>query len=156
MRKLGVAIMLLVDGFVSGCSSNSSNVTPEGATVSPASADLLVGQTIQFTTNLSTNASTITWSVNGAAGGDSTVGTIDDTGKYTAPAAQLASPAMVIAAKTSNPALAASAMVTVVGTGQVASTANPQVALYTIAPPVAATVSIQFGTDTTYGLTTWT
>ncbi|MGA9571182.1 MAG: hypothetical protein WBS17_13935, partial [Candidatus Acidiferrales bacterium] len=62
MRKLGVAVMVLAAGFVSGCSSNSSNVTPETATVSPASADLLVGQTVQFTTNISTNASKITWS----------------------------------------------------------------------------------------------
>ena len=124
--------------------------------MSPASADLLVGQTVQFTTNISTNASKITWSVNGTAGGDSTVGTIDGTGKYTAPTAQLSTPATVTATETSDPVLTASAMVTVVGTGQVASTANPQVALYTIAPPVAANVSIQFGTDTTYGLTTWT
>jgi arylsulfate sulfotransferase len=156
MRRLGLAFIVLVAGFASGCSSNSSNVTPETATVSPASADLLVGQTIQFTTNVSTNASKITWSVNGTAGGDSTVGTIDATGKYTAPATQVSAPAMVTATETSNPALTASAMVTVVGSGQVASTANPQVALYTIAPPVAATVSIQFGTDTTYGFTTWT
>jgi len=118
--------------------------------------DLLVGQTIQFTTNVSATASKITWSVNGTAGGDSTVGMIDDTGKYTAPAAQLSAPAMITATKTSDAVLTASAMVTVVGSGQVTSTANPQVALYTIAPPVAVTVSIQFGTDTTYGLTTWT
>lgn len=156
MRKLGLGIIVLVAGFVSGCSSNSSSVTPETATVSPASADLLVGQTIQFTTNVSTTASKITWSINGTAGGDSTVGMIDDTGKYTAPAAQLSAPAMVTATNTSAPALTASAMVTVVGSGQVASTANPQVALYTIAPPVAAAVSIEFGADTTYGLTTWT
>jgi hypothetical protein len=36
----------------------------------------------------------------------------------------------------------------------VSATLNPQVATYTIAPPVVAGVSVQFGTDTTYGLTT--
>ena len=40
-------------------------------------------------------------------------------------------------------------------TGVVASTQNPQVARYTIVPPSGATVTIDFGTDTTYGLETW-
>src|SRR5438445_11781047 len=50
----------------------------------------------------------------------------------------------------------ASATVNVVAPGQVASTANVQVALYTIAPAGAGNVSVQFGLDTNYGLTTWT
>src|SRR5262249_34389922 len=54
-----------------------------------------------------------------------------------------------------NPPLTASATVNVVASGQVTATAHPLVALYTITPPTGATVSIQFGTDTTYGLTTW-
>ena len=39
--------------------------------------------------------------------------------------------------------------------GVVTSTQNPQVARYTIVPPSGATVTIDFGTDTTYGLQTW-
>jgi arylsulfate sulfotransferase len=39
--------------------------------------------------------------------------------------------------------------------GVVAPTQNPQVARYTIVPPSGATVTIEFGTDTTYGLQTW-
>jgi arylsulfate sulfotransferase len=39
--------------------------------------------------------------------------------------------------------------------GVVTPTPNPQVARYTIAPPHGATVTIDFGTDTTYGLKTW-
>ena len=50
----------------------------------------------------------------------------------------------------------ASAQVIVVAPGTVAPTANPQVALYTIAPPDDASVTIQFGQTTNYGLTTWT
>jgi arylsulfate sulfotransferase len=155
MRKLSFVTIGLIILFVSGCSNSSSKIAPETATVSPVSADLITGQTEQFTTNISTKPGQVTWSVNGTVGGDSTSGTIDDTGKYTAPAAQLATPALVTAAKTSNPALTASATVTVVGSGQVATTTNAQVAQYTIAPPTAANVSIQFGTDTTYGLATW-
>ena len=55
-----------------------------------------------------------------------------------------------------NSSATASATVTDVAPGQVTSTGNPQVALYTISPPVAANVAIEFGTDTTYGLTTST
>jgi hypothetical protein len=40
--------------------------------------------------------------------------------------------------------------------GAVASTANPQVALYSILLPSGASASIEFGLDTTYGLNTWT
>lgn len=40
--------------------------------------------------------------------------------------------------------------------GQVATTDNPQVALYTMTLPFPGSVAINFGTDTSYGLTTWT
>src|SRR5260370_25191266 len=39
--------------------------------------------------------------------------------------------------------------------GAVTPTQNPQVARHTIAPPSGAAVTIDFGTDTTYGLQTW-
>jgi hypothetical protein len=39
--------------------------------------------------------------------------------------------------------------------GVVTPTQNPQVARYTIVPPSGATVTIDFGTDTRYGLQTW-
>ena len=40
--------------------------------------------------------------------------------------------------------------------GQVTPTNNPQVALYTLTLPFAGSVSVNFGTDTKYGLNTWT
>ena len=40
------------------------------------------------------------------------------------------------------------------GDSAVSSTSNPQVAMYTYAPPSAAQVSVEFGRDTTYGLHT--
>jgi arylsulfate sulfotransferase len=39
---------------------------------------------------------------------------------------------------------------------QVAGTANPQVAMYTVYTPQAASVTVQFGETTAYGLSTWT
>ena len=49
----------------------------------------------------------------------------------------------------------ANASVSVIANGVVTSTANVQVASYTITAPATANVSIQFGPDTTYGLNTW-
>ena len=40
--------------------------------------------------------------------------------------------------------------------GTVTPTANPQVALYTITPPFAGNVTINFGPTTSYGKQTWT
>lgn len=39
--------------------------------------------------------------------------------------------------------------------GQVAPTDNPQVALYTMTLPFPGSVKVNFGTETTYGMTTW-
>jgi arylsulfate sulfotransferase len=39
--------------------------------------------------------------------------------------------------------------------GTVTATSNPQVALYTITPPFAGTVTVNFGTTMAYGLKTW-
>ncbi|MGA9885465.1 MAG: aryl-sulfate sulfotransferase, partial [Candidatus Acidiferrales bacterium] len=50
----------------------------------------------------------------------------------------------------------ASAAVSIVAPGAVTTTNEPQVAQYTIDPPASANVSIEFGTDTSYGKTTWT
>ena len=55
-------------------------------TVQPASATLFLGETQQFeaTVTGSSNAG-VTWTVNGVAGGNSTIGTISASGLYTAP-----------------------------------------------------------------------
>lgn len=55
-------------------------------TVSPSSATVALGATQQFSATSGVTPVTATWSVNGVQGGNSTVGTIDGTGKYTGPA----------------------------------------------------------------------
>ena len=62
----------------------------------------------------------------------------------------------VTATSTNDPSKSASATVNVVAPGQVTSTANVQVASYTVSPAAPGNVSVQFGTDMNYGLTTWT
>ena len=56
-------------------------------TVSPTASSVLLGNTQQFTpTLIGSSNSSVTWSVNGVAGGNSTFGMITNTGLYTAPA----------------------------------------------------------------------
>ena len=140
--------------FTFGCGTVSMRQI-SSITVSPQSAFVGAGQVAPFTAIVTGGSSAVVWSVNGTPGGNSTVGTIDAAGNYTAPAVTANSTATVTAASASDPTKSASASVTIVAAGIVASTANSQVATYTITPPSTANVSIQFGTDTTYGLTTW-
>ncbi|MCX6595796.1 MAG: DUF1800 family protein [Acidobacteria bacterium] len=62
---------------------------PVTVSVSPATVTISTGNTQAFTATV-TNApnSAVTWSVNGIAGGNATVGTIGSSGIYTAPAAR--------------------------------------------------------------------
>ncbi|HTU33373.1 MAG TPA: aryl-sulfate sulfotransferase [Candidatus Acidoferrum sp.] len=100
---------------------------------------------------MTNDSSGVTWSVSGASGA-----TIDSSGNFTAPSVTQNATATVTATSKKNAAKSASATVNIVAPGTVAATNNPQVALYTINPPSDAKVSIQFGTTTAYGLTTWT
>jgi hypothetical protein len=60
--------------------------TPVSVSISPASASVRVKQTRQFTaTVLNTTNKTVTWKVNGIAGGNASVGTISASGLYKAP-----------------------------------------------------------------------
>jgi hypothetical protein len=90
----------------------SATVTVEGTiSLTPGSVDLTMGATQQF--NLSVQGKTnpaVTWSVDGTAGGNSSVGTITAQGVYTAPSAI---GSHTISAAVSNPAQSATASVTV-------------------------------------------
>src|SRR6478672_3902335 len=70
-----------------GSSSSGSNNPPQGTsvTVTPSSSAVVVGKTQQFQAANASNNS-VTWQVNGVAGGNATTGTIDANGMYTAPA----------------------------------------------------------------------
>ena len=86
------------------------SVAPTPISVAPAGAQ-------QFTATVTNNANTsVTWGVNGVAGGNSAIGTISAAGLYTAPAT-IPSPATVTVQATSvaNPASIGSANVTIVG-----------------------------------------
>ena len=64
----------------------SASVTVSAISITPSSVTIAASTAQQFTANTpgATNPS-LTWSVDGTAGGNSTVGTISNTGFYTAP-----------------------------------------------------------------------
>jgi len=98
--------------------------------------------------------------VNGVTGGSTTLGTITSTGLYAAPASPSTMSVQitmkdVVSGASSNPAQVSLFSPDKFDSGTVSSTNNPQVALYTLNAPQGASVQVQFGTSTNYGLTTW-
>ena len=143
-----VCLLVLLGGCAASHSSNSASISPSAAALAP-------GQSAQFQATLPGNPKSIVWSVNGVAGGNGTVGTIDASGNYTAPTDTQSIAVTIAAASGSGSSSSASAQAYVVAPGVVEPTQNPQVALYTITPPAAANVTIQFGPTTSYGRSTW-
>lgn len=129
-----------------GCSSSQAPPPPITVSVSPQAAAVGTGQSTQFSVTTDDTAG-VTWSA--------TSGTIDASGYYTAPFGALSATVTVTATSNKDPSKSASATVNVVAPGTVTATANVQVAQYTIASAGAGDVSVQFGQDTSYGLTTW-
>lgn len=78
---------------MAGCTGSTSSMqnpgpNPSGAsvTVSPASANVRAGDAYQFNATVSGAQNTgVVWSVNGTQAGSAATGTIDSSGKYTAP-----------------------------------------------------------------------
>ncbi len=84
-------------------------------TVTPATVALQVGLTQQFTATLTNTTNKATWSVNGVAGGNSSVGTVSAAGLYTAPATLPSNPAVTITAADAADNISATAGVTLSG-----------------------------------------
>jgi uncharacterized protein (DUF1800 family) len=91
-----------------------SLVPPVTVTLSPQTVLVRLGSTQAFTPTVTGNANTaVTWTVNGIAGGSSTLGTIDASGLYTPPVAMPASTAITIkATSVAAPSASAQSMVT--------------------------------------------
>lgn len=80
--------------WLSGCGggpnggTNTTISQSVAVTISPTSANLLLGNTQQFTATVTGTSNTaVTWTVNGVSGGNSTLGTVSTSGLYTAPSA---------------------------------------------------------------------
>src|SRR5580704_12890720 len=90
VRRLNVVPLILVVVAMASCAMSPVGTTsappPDDTTltISPTTADVRVGSTQTFVPSITNE--TLTWSVNGVAGGNATVGTISTSGVYTAPA----------------------------------------------------------------------
>ena len=130
------------------------NPAPTISSLSPATVFALSGATLLTVTGSGfIPQSTLT--VNGSAFPATVVSSTELTASISAlMVAQPAAFNLVV----SNPAPgggASEATFTVLAQGSVTPTGNLQVALYSFSSPRDASVSIEFGTDTTYGLQTW-
>ena len=103
LATAGSAIPVTVvnpDGQVSNAASIAVTAppsTPVSVWITPSSVNMGVGLRVQFqATVLNTTNQFVTWKVNGIVGGNATVGTITQTGLYTAPAVVPAMPLLSV------------------------------------------------------------
>jgi arylsulfate sulfotransferase len=150
-----VVTLLLACGVVSlsGCASSSSGNSI--VQISPTTALLVPGQEFQFNAVTGVpNPPAFAWQVNGVVGGSATTGTITTNGAYTAPAKALSQPVQISIRSQAAQATVSMFDPTQPNQGSVAATQNPLVASYTIPIPDGGSAQVQFGTNTTYGLST--
>lgn len=105
---MSICLALTICGC--GFTTGSSNGPPPGSvtvSVSPQTASVSLGQTVQFTATVTgTSANELNWSVNKIAGGNASIGTISAAGLYTAPQAMPPTSSMTVTATTQSPPLA--------------------------------------------------
>jgi hypothetical protein len=114
-----IPVFLVLIAWCAGCSGLSDEKSGGGTTsivaitVSPSVTSVIVQQTSLFSATVtgSTNT-TVSWLVNGVAGGSSTVGTINANGLFTAPSA-VPSPATVVVTAVSQADTSKSALASV-------------------------------------------
>ncbi len=94
MRKAALSLCILLCLAIWGCgpggAPDDDDPPPQSVTINiiESAASVEVGHSFQFHYSVSNSTNTsCSWSVNDVAGGNSTVGTIDAGGLYTAPAA---------------------------------------------------------------------
>jgi hypothetical protein len=119
-------LFLVVPSACAGTGGNGNHGHHVSVSVSPTTASVQVSQSQQFSANVSGTPNTaVTWSVNGIAGGNSAVGTVDSSGFYTAPSAVPASSIIVTADSVAQPSASANAAVTVMPPTAVTVTISP-------------------------------
>lgn len=110
-------LVLLAAIFLSSCGGLASSAPPPSVivTLSPASAQPFAGATVPFVANVqNAGSSAISWQVNMIPGGNFTVGTISDSGLFTAPAVVPNPPTVTVTAVLqTDPSRSASASVTI-------------------------------------------
>jgi hypothetical protein len=117
------------DGSKSGAAQVTINPENVQVSVSPGSGSVKLGATLQFSASVTGTVNTaVLWSVNNIVGGQPSVGFIDGSGRYTAPANLPLNPLMSISATSQEDATkSATATVTILATaGGITVTVSPQ------------------------------
>ena len=113
-----ITAILQTNLSVSGTASVLILPPPPSVSISPTTANVVAGKTLQFSASVQNSTASVIWQVNGVAGGDPTLGTIASSGTYTATysAPNVSNPVTVsvTAVLETMPALSASAGVTVI------------------------------------------
>ena len=130
--RVGFLALLAVGAWTLGCGGGAAVAPPPPppsitVSVAPLSGSVVLGNQVAFTATVTnTTDTTVSWSVNGIAGGNSAVGTISSTGVYTAPA-NLPSPATMQITVTSHadPVKSATASLMVASDITLSLTPNP-------------------------------
>jgi len=114
---LNVGWLLAVGMVAAGCGSGSAPTTPSTTvTLNATAVNVPIGATFTFVATVVTSNTNkaVNWQVNSIAGGNSTVGTIDTNGNYTAPTKTPNPPTVTVTAITQADTTAtASATVTI-------------------------------------------
>jgi arylsulfate sulfotransferase len=149
-RFTTLGLVLLFISTLFGCGSSNSPLT-----ISPTSAVLLPGQSAQFVASSGAFSSTSEpWQVNGVQGGSASTGTISQAGIYTAPSSAPGQPVLISVRGFSGQAGVRIFDPTNLQPSNISTTNNTLVAAYAVTVPAAASVRVQFGPDTSYGLST--
>lgn len=154
MRSRAWIVCLAMLGLIAGCNKGTSSTTATTVTLNIASATVAVGGQIAFSATVSTSSTdmTVIWQVDGVTGGDSTHGTIDTNGNYTAPNA-VPSPNTVTVTAISNADTTATASATVTVDSGIRVTVAP------VSPTIGTNETLPFTasvTGTSIQTVTWT
>jgi hypothetical protein len=117
-----VTALLVTNTSVSGSTMPTVVAPPVSLTISPTTANVISGKTLQFSASTQNSNAALIWQVNGVQGGDQSVGMIapsgPNTATYTAPTAIPPAPnpftVTITAVLQTNPPISASAGVTII------------------------------------------
>jgi hypothetical protein len=136
VRRYRQLFSLMLTIWIAGCTATSATNTADKkkqpssgvhVTVAPLTANVRAGSAQQFVATVSgTTNSSVTWSVNGVAGGNSTTGTINSAGLFVAPLSLPNTTTLTVAATSAaNSAASASAAVTLLNPTPILSNISP-------------------------------
>jgi len=144
-----VSAILTADGTISGSAQATIVATGGAVTVtvsnSPAITEVYTTTTQAFIATVTGTSNTaVTWQVNGVAGGNATVGTIDGSGNYTGPATVPNPATVTVEAVSQADSSAVGSESFLIVTDPTAAQPTPQ----TISPGTAATYSLVLNENT--------